>query len=98
MIKSTKNPNLIANYNYMRHVITFIHVHDGIIFWPETYVKEIITWRHMHAVGILVYWLSLWYFWSRDTVDHSVDNTVDQARDQKWFEEIDSENRILEKF
>ena len=30
--------------------------HDGnIIFGPEKYMKEVITWRHMHAVVILVH-------------------------------------------
>ena len=39
--------------------LEFSLVHDRIIFGQEKYVKEVITWSHMHAVGILFHRISL---------------------------------------
>ena len=79
---------------HMIHMIWNIKIslHHGIIFGPEKYVKEVITWRHVNAVVILVHCLSLW---NKRPLDSNSSNLQFWSRSNKWHIHIPSRDYLL---
>ena len=57
---------LVARISLKCSAVIF-HVLGGPLFGSEKSVMEVITWKHMQALTILVRWLYLRNFWSLDS-------------------------------
>ena len=76
---------LVARISLKCSAVIF-HVLGGPLFGSEKSVMEVITWKHMQALTILVRWLYLRNFWSLDSKlfkwsKNSEIKSTDQNRD-----------------